>query len=519
MTRSTFFKHFELLADQPDAVAKLRTLIFELAAEGMLLGPASKPVEKTHLGEFAEFVMGQAPAGNECNTNGEGTIFVKAGEFGPLYAEVKCWTTRPLKFAKRGDVLICVVGATVGKLNLAIDSAIGRSVAAIRPSKALRTKFLYYSLMPFVLRLRNSSRGSAQGVIGKDDLGKIRIWIPTTEVQDKVVAKVDGLMSLCDELEQRQQARQHARGQLQQSALHHLQAAREPSTFAGAWQRVRDHFHLLHDTPDAIPQLRQAIITLAIQGKVVPQDSKEEAGERILERIKRAKAAQPSNGKADELESIPAVEGSEAPFALPASWTWARLGEVARIKHGFAFKSELFTDEPTPFVLTTPGNFYEKGGFRDRGAKTKYYRGKVPAEFVLRPGDLIIPMTEQAPGLLGSPAFIPKDGKTYLHNQRLGKLGFYADLIAPEFASIFFNSAFFRGELGKTCTGMKVRHTSPRKVLRVPFPICSLAEQKRIVARVEELLRWCDTLEAQLRQTRTLGAHLLASTLHHLLAV
>lgn len=53
---------------------------------------------------------------------------------------------------------------------------------------------------------------------------------------------------------------------------------------------------------------------------------------------------------------------------------------------------------------------------------------------------------------------------------------------------------------------------------RYPLPLPPLADQRRIVARVEELLRWCDTLEAQLHQTRTLGAHLLASTLHHLLA-
>jgi type I restriction enzyme, S subunit len=132
MECTQLLRHFERLAETPDAPAKLRELVLELAERGTFGGADAK---KVPLHSVAEFVMGQAPAGSECNETGEGTVFVKAGEFGPLYAEVRCWTTRPLKFARKGDVLICVVGATVGKLNLAIDSAIGRSVAAIRPSE------------------------------------------------------------------------------------------------------------------------------------------------------------------------------------------------------------------------------------------------------------------------------------------------------------------------------------------------------------------------------------------------
>jgi type I restriction enzyme S subunit len=500
MTRSTFFKHFELLADQPDAVAKLRTLIFELAAEGMLLGPASKPVEKTHLGEFAEFVMGQAPAGNECNTNGEGTIFVKAGEFGPLYAEVKCWTTRPLKFAKRGDVLICVVGATVGKLNLAIDSAIGRSVAAIRPSKALRTKFLYYSLMPFVLRLRNSSRGSAQGVIGKDDLGKIRIWIPTTEVQDKVVAKVDGLMSLCDELEQRQQARQHARGQLQQSALHHLQAAREPSTFAGAWQRVRDHFHLLHDTPDALPQLRQAILSLAVQGHLVQRIQKDGTGGEILNGI----GAKP-------------ITPADAPF-LPDHWKWAALGDlVVKMDSGWspACPPEPAADNQWGVLKTTA---VQSVRYLEEHNKVLPRHLKPRPEHEVMKGDILI--TRAGPkNRVGVSCVVESTRPRLMISDKIVRFQL-RPVIFPRFAALCLNAGYSSEVLERLKSGMaeSQMNISQPKLKTTPLPVPPLAEQKRIVARVEELLRWCDTLEAQLHQTRTLGAHLLASTLHHLLA-
>ena len=163
--------------------------------------------------------MGQAPPGKDCNSNGEGTVFVKTGEFGKLYPEEVAWTTNPLKFAKNGDVLICVVGATIGKLNLGIECAIGRSVAAIRPNTNLDTKYLYYSLMPYTLKLRRESRGSAQGVIGKSELNSIKLRLPPLDEQHRIVAKVDELMELCDQLEEEQESNLEAHETLVKTLL------------------------------------------------------------------------------------------------------------------------------------------------------------------------------------------------------------------------------------------------------------------------------------------------------------
>ena len=94
------------------------------------------------------------------------------------------------------------------------------------------------------------------------------------------------------------------------------------------------------------------------------------------------------------------------------------MGDAIRIKHGFAFKGKFFTDSGTHIVLT-PGNFHEKGGFRLRPGKDRYYSGEIPDGYILDERDLIIAMTEQGPGLLGSSALIP-EGVKCLHNQRLG---------------------------------------------------------------------------------------------------
>ena len=100
------------------------------------------------------------------------------------------------------------------------------------------------------------------------------------------------------------------------------------------------------------------------------------------------------------------------------SWREIRLGDAIHVKHGFAFKSRYFTDSGNLIVLT-PGNFHEEGRFRLRPEKDRAYAGDVPDGYVLTADDLIVAMTEQGPGLLGSSAWIPESDR-YLHNQRLG---------------------------------------------------------------------------------------------------
>jgi type I restriction enzyme S subunit len=144
------------------------------------------------LGELSETVMGQAPPGSACNSSRRGTPFVKAGEFGERRPIIREWTTKPLKLAKSTDVLVCVVGATCGKLNLGADCAIGRSVAAIRPNPSLLNQgFLYAFLRGRTLRLRSGSQGSAQGVITREMLASIPMPLPPLAEQERIVKLLD----------------------------------------------------------------------------------------------------------------------------------------------------------------------------------------------------------------------------------------------------------------------------------------------------------------------------------------
>ena len=115
-------------------------------------------------------------------------------------------------------------------------------------------------------------------------------------------------------------------------------------------------------------------------------------------------------------------------------WVERRLADLCDIKHGYAFEGEFFSTEGE-HVLLTPGNFYEHGGYRDRGDKQKYYTGEIPRDYVLNEGDLLVAMTEQAAGLLGSPIIVPESDK-FLHNQRLG-------LVTKKPSAAWTNEFFF----------------------------------------------------------------------------
>jgi len=196
------------------------------------------------------------------------------------------------------------------------------------------------------------------------------------------------------------------------------------------------------------------------------------------------------------------------------AWVEKPICDLCDIKHGFAFRSEFFTDSGD-YVLLTPGNFYERGGYRDRGEKQKYYSGEIPDGFVLSEGDMLVAMTEQAAGLLGSPILIPKSGR-FLHNQRLGlvrkKLG------VPwtnEFFFHVFNINAVRKAIHDSASGVKVRHTSPTKIgeVVVAFPT-SLPEQGRIVSALDALTTETTRLESICQQKLAALEALKKSLLH-----
>ena len=195
-------------------------------------------------------------------------------------------------------------------------------------------------------------------------------------------------------------------------------------------------------------------------------------------------------------------------------WVQKTLAELCDIKHGYAFDGEFFSNVGE-YVLLTPGNFYETGGYRDRGEKQKYYTGEIPRDYVLGEGDLLVAMTEQAAGLLGSPILVPTSGK-FLHNQRLGLVTKKPGAAwMNEFFFHVFNTQLVRKAIHASASGVKVRHTSPTKIgeVVVSFPT-SLKEQNHIVSTLASLLAETQRL-ASLYQRKLDALEALKKSLLH----
>lgn len=187
------------------------------------------------------------------------------------------------------------------------------------------------------------------------------------------------------------------------------------------------------------------------------------------------------------------------------SWRNCKLGDLIAIKHGYPFLGEHFAAEGTHIVVT-PGNFYDEGGFKHKGEKEKWYRGPIPPDYVLDLGDVIVAMTEQAEGLLGSSAVVPI-GARYLHNQRIGLVQLRdPKQVDNRFIYYLFNSKSVRQQIRGSSSGTKIRHTSPSRIADVQVSIPHVSTQRRIAvilsaydALIENSQRRIKILEAMAR--------------------
>ncbi|PXV52999.1 restriction endonuclease subunit S [Aeromonas veronii] len=183
---------------------------------------------------------------------------------------------------------------------------------------------------------------------------------------------------------------------------------------------------------------------------------------------------------------------------VPEHWSESPLKNILSLKHGFAFDGNKFSDSGE-YILMTPGNFNEHGGFREK-APEKYFVGDdFSTDFILSAGQLLVAMTEQAPGLLGSALFVPSE-KSYLHNQRLGLVTDVRESeVSIQYLYHIFNSIRYRAEVSVSATGAKVRHSSTEKMLSIKVYLPPLTEQGQIVRYLNDKIDAIETLNKKVQ--------------------
>lgn len=324
--------------------------------------------------------------------------------------------------------------------------------------------------------------------------------LPPKGEQSRIVAKVDELMALCDRLEAQQADAESAHAQLVQALLDNLTQASDANDFATNWQRLAEHFHTLFTTEPSIDALKQTLLQLAVMGKLVPQVPSDEPASELLKRIAEEKARLVADGKIKKQKPLGEIAVSDIPFDVPDNWAWSRIGEIAlNTEYGL---SEKTFDLQDGVPVLKMGDIQEgKVLLGGQMAVSKSTEG-LP-ELYLEPEDLLYNRTNSAELVGKTGIFLGQAGK-YSFASYLIRIRCLKELFSPLYLNTSMNAPGFREtqinpHLKQQCGQANVNGTIMKNML-VSVP--PLAEQHRIVAKVDELMALCDQLKARLNHAR-----------------
>lgn len=165
-----------------------------------------------------------------------------------------------------------------------------------------------------------------------------------------------------------------------------------------------------------------------------------------------------------------------------------RLGDLIKIKHGYAFKGNYISTEDNGIVLVTPGNFKIGGGFKEE--KCKFFASVYPSDYVLKPGDLIVTMTDLSKTVdtLGYSAIVPNSKRTYLHNQRIGLINIInSTIVDKKYLYWLMRSPKYQKTIAATSTGSTVHHTSPNRIYEYEFDLPQISVQRKIAGILSDI--------------------------------
>ncbi|MCA8994631.1 MAG: restriction endonuclease subunit S [Planctomycetaceae bacterium] len=346
--------------------------------------------------------------------------------------------------------------------------------------------------------------------ITKGKLEALPIPLPPLAEQKRIVAKVDELMGLLDELDRQQAQREEVRQAACVSVLHHLTAPTDDSdqpTKPAPWPRLQRNFNTLIQTPTDVQELRKTILQLAVTGRLVEQDESDEPAEKLLLAIGEQRKELIAE-KLIRLKKVASISEDEWPYVLPSSWRWSRIGGLARnVEYGTSQKA---SEEAVGVPVLRMNNI--RDGALDY-AKLKYVPNDIDdlPRLFLESGDIIFNRTNSFE-LVGKTALYrgPKDSVTFASYLIRVQL---LEGVGPEFVNIAMNAAYFRRtqiepQIVQQCGQANFNGTKLQSTL---IPIPPRKEQDRIVSRVNELMTLCDQLEQQLTDHQTTATQLTKS--------
>ena len=554
MNAEHLLTHFDRLADAPDAVPRLRRFILDLAVRGKLVAqdpndePASEllkriAVEKKRRVEAGEIrkaktsapvcknelpfplprnwawsrlhdigilAGGMTPSKNRPDFWGGDIVWlspkdIKADEtfnselkitaLGLSDTRLQLYRPGSLFMVARSGILKRTFPVTINR----VPAAANQDMKVLLPFLDGQERFLqimFRGLTEFILAELVKTGTTVQS-LKYVEFEQQPFPLPPLTEQHRIVAKVDELMALCDRLETARKEREATRGRLTAASLARLNTPDlDPAVFQNHAAFALNNLTPLTTRPDQIKALRQTILNLAVRGKLVEQDPEDEPAAELLQRIVVERNALVAQKTIRREKPLAAIGADELPFKAPSGWEWSRIGDaVLFTQYGTSTKSSP-SEQGVPVL--TMGNIQDGMVIWGNEKRIPDTAEELPALY-LKKFDLLYNRTNSAE-LVGKTGIYLGEDDCRTFASYLIRLRVSCEHFSPYFLNLTMNTSEFRETqivpLIKKQTGQANVNGTALKNMLVPVP--PLAEQRRIVAKVDELMAVCDRLEGNL---------------------
>jgi type I restriction enzyme, S subunit len=549
MNANTFLRNFDLLAEAPGGVPKLREMILQLAVRGKLV-PQDLNDEPVDIEDQSESGLIEATALAPIFPIPPRWVWTRLGcvvdynygeKIDSQWIPADAWlldlediekdTSRLLQCVlagdrqststksrfNAGDVLYGKLRPYLNKILVAhSDGYCTTEIVPMKPRKVVDPCFIVYALKSrdFLEYTAARSYGMKMPRLGTEDAKRAPFPLPPLAEQKRIVARVDELMKRCDKLEAQKNERNERRTALTSSCLHAL-TFQKPKTqnlkseTGKNLARILDNFPLLLDTPESVAELRKTILQLAIQGRLVPQDPKDEPAEALLQLLKaeRVRLTGRDRGEGHDVRQV----SKDIHTALPKGWVSARPIEIGRICGGGtpSTNKPYYWGGEIPWV--SPKDMTQDEITSSQLTITKRATEETVAKLLPPESILIVARS----GILRRTVPVAVSRVACAVNQDIKVIVPYVSGLSHYLQVMFkgHEQVILRDLVKK---GMTVESLKYAEFEAYPFPLPPISEQKRIVAKVNELMVLCDALETKLTQSHDDADMLAAAVVHHL---
>ncbi len=553
-------KHFDTAFAAPDGIKKLRELILTLAIQGKLVPqdpndqPASEllheiEAEKQRLVKAGEIKnpksLPQITKEEQAYSLPQGWEWVRLGNIGlinprnnadddmsagfvpmPLiqegYSVFHSFEERPWGEIKKGYTHFADGDVGMAKITPCFENAkscvfsnlpsgIGAGTTELHIFRnafhAVDPRYLLFFLKnpKFISATAARMTGSAgQKRVPTPLFAELEFPLPPISEQYRIVAKIDELMARSNEVERLRTAQKETCLTVHAAAIKQLLNIAEPDQHQYAQAFLAEHFGELYTVKENVAELRKAILQLAVMGKLVPQNPDDQPASELLRKINTVKRTLEEK-EGLRTSAAPFVSQSEELYGKPEGWSYCRLGNIGKFID-YRGKTPTKVEAGVPLITAKNVRF----GYINREPK-EYV---TPEEYIRwmtrgfpRVGDILF--TTEAP--LGNVAIIDIEEKFALA-QRVICLQLHMPGIATWLKN-FMMSDSFQERLLLEATGMTATGIKASKLKEMPVPIPPLEEQYRIVAKVDQVMALCDSLDHQIDAATTKQAELLGAVI------